>query len=203
MSKGNNWQGDVSVFSYDIVGFTKFDQSGQVRAKEFTDDILTKAIDGLGISVEQKSWADTGDGGFLLISGDARQALRVLEKYVRLITEANKDRLPERRVRLRYALHYGMVHRGGAGKGQHLIGDAINNCARLLAGMRKEHVGQVVASGDYRNKVLAFGTVPEELFTRLKDITDKHGGSHEVWNVRQSPGYGIDVPPEDLHGSPR
>jgi hypothetical protein len=96
-----------------------------------------------------------------------------------------------------------LVHREGHGDGQRLVGDAINNCARLLAGMRKERIGQAVASGAYRERALAFGTVYSDLFTRLKDVTDKHGKSHEVWNVRQTPGFGIEVPPEEIYDRPR
>jgi hypothetical protein len=199
----SDWQGDVSVFAFDIVGFTRFDLQGQLRAKRLTDDVLDQALEELGISVAQRSWADAGDGGYLLINGDSRQALKVLERFVFLIKAANDDRIPERRVQLRYALHHGLVHREGNGDGQRLVGDAINNYARLLAGMRKEHIGQVVASGAYRERALAFGTISSDLFTRLKDIVDKHADSHEVWNVRQTPGFGIEVPPEELYNHPQ
>jgi hypothetical protein len=159
----SDWQCDVSVFAFDIVGFTRFDSQGQLRAKSLTDNVLTRVLDELGIRAEQRGWADAGDGGYLLISGDSRDALRILNRFVFRITAENADRIPERRVQLRYALHHGLVHSQGEGEARRLVGDAINNCARLLAGMRKEHVGQAVASGAYRERALAFGTVSSDL----------------------------------------
>jgi hypothetical protein len=193
---GDDWQGDVAVFAFDIAGFTRFDHAAQLAAKELTERVLQRAAREAGVSVEEQSWwADAGDGGYLLIAGDPRQALRVLERFVTLIERENARLVEDARVRLRYALHYGLVHRSGTGAGQRLVGDAINNCARLLSGIAKDNTGQVVASGVYRDRVLAFGRVNAGLFTRLPDIVDKHGKRHEVWNVCQQPGFGLPPPP--------
>jgi hypothetical protein len=148
-------------------------------------------------SPEWTSWADAGDGGYLLMGGDPRKALEVLEAFVGLIDGDNRTRLPEYRIECRYALNYGPVFSEN-GK---LTGDAINDCARLLDGMKKytEPTGRVVASGAYKSKVLEFAQVLEGLFSRLADIEDKRGKAHEVWNVRKLPGYGREPAPEDLY----
>jgi hypothetical protein len=198
-----DWQGEVSVFAFDIVGYSQRDNAGQLAIKSTTEDVLAKA-GSRAADIKDRgwtAWADAGDGGYLLISGDPRQALGVLEEFVRLIDGKNSRRLPEWRIELRYALNYGPVYGDGQGDARKLVGDAINDCARLLDGMKqyRDPIGRVVASGSYRKRVLAFGQVADALFTRLRDITDKHGNSHEVWNLYKHPGYGRDAAPGDLH----
>ena len=146
---------------------------------------------------EWTDWADAGDGGYLLMGGDPRKALEVLEAFVGQIERHNKRSVPEYQIELRYALNYGPVY----SENDRLTGNAINDCARLLDGMKRytQPTGRVVASGAYKSKALEFGQVREGLFTRLADIEDKHGNAHEVWNVRKLPGYGREPAPEDLH----
>jgi len=194
-----SWQGDVSVFAFDIVGYSKLTDEDQVEFKGTTEDCLEKASRKAEKIREQEwtSWADAGDGGYLLMGGDPRKALEVLEAFVGLIERHNNKSLPKYRVELRYALNYGPVY----SENGRLTGSAINDCARLLDGMTryKESTGRVVASGAYKAKVLEFGQVLEGLFSRLADIKDKHDNAHEVWNVRKLPGYGREPAPEDLH----
>ena len=190
----DDWQGDVSVFGFDVVGFTQqFDQARQVATKELTNRILQQAAREAGVVEQHSWWVDAGDGGYQLIRGDSRQALRILEKFVTLMDNENRFRAPHAQVHLRYALNYGPVHRSGAGAAQCLIGDAINDCARLLSGIAKGNIGQVVASASFKDQVLRFGRVHPGLFTRLPDVVDKHDKAHEVWNVCQQPGYGVPV----------
>jgi len=194
-----SWQGDVSVFAFDIVGYSKRSDADQLDVKSTTEDCLERA----GTKAEQirqrewTSWADAGDGGYLLMGGDPRKALEVLEEFVGLIDRHYKRSLPEYRIELRYALNYGPVF----SEHDRLTGSAINDCARLLDGMKQYTMptGRVVASGAYKNKVLEFGQVLEGLFTRLRDIEDKHARRHEVWNVRKLPGYGREPALEDLY----
>lgn len=194
-----SWQGDVSVFAFDVVDYSKRLNADQLDIKSTTEDCLKKA----GVKAEQirnqewTNWADAGDGGYLLMGGDPRKALEVLEAFVALIERHNKRSLPEYQIELRYALNYGPVY----SENGRLTGNAINDCARLLDGMKKytQPTGRVVASGAYKTKVLEFGQVLEGLFTQLSDIADKHGNAHEVWNVRKLPGFGREPAPEDLH----
>jgi hypothetical protein len=194
-----SWQGDVSVFAFDVVGYSARSNADQLKIARTTQECLEKAGD-KAEEIRQRewtSWADAGDGGYLLMSGDPRKALEVLEAFVGLIESDNLTRLAQYHIELRYALNYGSVYRENG----RLTGNAINDCARLLDGMKKytEPTGRVVASGSYKSKVLEFGQVPEGLFARLADIEDKRKQAHEVWNVRKLPGYGREPAPEDLH----
>lgn len=194
-----SWQGDVAVFAFDVVDYTARESEHQLEVKHTTEDCLKKA----GAKAEQirqpewTSWADAGDGGYLLMGGDPRKALEVLEAFVDLIERHNRKSIPEYQIKLRYALNYGPLY----SENDRLTGNAINDCARLLGGMGKyaQSTGRVVASGAFKSKVREFGQVPERLFIRLADIEDKHGNNHEVWNVYQHPGFGREPAPEDRH----
>ena len=78
-----SWQGDVSVFALDIVGYSNRSNADQLDIKSTTEDCLERA----GTKAEQirqrewTSWADAGDGGYLLMGGDPRKALEVLEEF--------------------------------------------------------------------------------------------------------------------------
>ena len=199
---GPDWQGDVAVFAFDVVGYSPQRPREQLAIRQLTDRLRDEAVRAAGVSIEgRKAWSDAGDGGYLSISGDPRQALRVLEHFVRELEAENERRLPNHRVALRYALHYGSVSISGEVEPRLVIGNAINDCERLLAGMRKNLLGQVVASATFVDKVEAFGPVGVR-FEPLQPIVDKHGNEHSVFNVRKDPGFGIEVPPED-HLDPR
>ena len=191
-----NFQGNVAVFGYDIIGFTGPNQADQVDAKALTDRVLEAAKKAASLSPDQVDYQDAGDGGYLIIKTDARRALDVLEAFVRGMEGENKKLQEQYRVSNRYAIHYDTISIDGEGANRRYLGDAINICARLLSGMRKDYREQAVCSGAYRSHVLTFGSIDERLFTRLKDIVDKHGKHHEVWNLYKSPGYGIPVAKE-------
>ena len=190
----NSWQDNVAVFAYDIVGFASFDQAGQRDAKALTDRVLEAATKDARLGADQTYYQDAGDGGYLMITTDARKALDVLEAFFTGMAQENQMLQEEYRVKNRYALHYDTIIVEGAAGDRRFLGDAINNCARLLTGMSRDYLEQAVCSGAYRRHVLTFGKVDEQLFTRLLDIVDGHGNHHEVWNLHKSPGFGIPVP---------
>jgi len=199
----HDWQGHVAVFAYDIIGFTRLDQARQRDAKALTDRVLEAAKRKAGLAADQSFYQDAGDGGYLMITADARKAVDVLEAFCTGLAQEYRMLQEDYRVQNRYAVHYDTIIVEGEETNRRFLGDAINNCARLLSGMRKDVTEQAVCSGAYRDHVLTFGTVDERLFTRLRDIVDKHGNRHEVWKLHKSPGYGIAAPTEDLYVSPR
>ena len=52
----------------------------------------------------------------------------------------------------------------------------------------------MIASDVYRAQVLTFGSIDQRLFQPLPDLVDGQGRSHRVFNVRQIPGFGIELP---------
>lgn len=199
----SSWQGDVAVFAFDIVGYGKRSNADQLDVKNTTEDALKKAS-AKATEIRAQgwtAWADAGDGGYLLLSGDPRQALEVLEAFVGEIERYNKKARPEWQIDLRYALNYGPAYSKADDGSTKLVGNAINDCARLLDGMKRYQnpTGRVVASGAYKVKALQFGQLPDGLVQRLHDIEDKHGDHHEVWNARKLPGFGLEPAPQDLH----
>lgn len=193
------FQGDVAVFGFDVVNFTKDrNQQNMLRIRRRTGRILGDAIKAANVSSEGKrAWSDAGDGGYLCISGDPRQVLSVLEHFVGQLESDNETMMHEHRVALRYALHYDSISISGEGEERQIVGNAINVCARLLSQMNREYRGQVVASAAFVKKVQEFGPVGA-LFEQLIPFVDKHEKRHEVYNVRRDPGFGIKVPTEDL-----
>jgi len=185
---GEDWEGDVSVFAYVIEGFASRTQTEQLDARRLIGGILSDTIDALGIAVEHQSWTSFG---YVLISGDHLQPLRLLEKCAFQLMRSNETRGAP--LRLRYALHHGEIHLQGEGEACQATGHVLDICAQILSAARAD---QVIATGRYRSKALAFGTIAMGLFTRFEDIVDDNGAIHEVWNVHQDPGFGIAARPQ-------
>ena len=184
------WAGRAYVFAYDIVGYARRAHHGQQQAVELTANARQAAT--AALSGATTVWCDAGDGGYLLIHSDVRAPLNALEAFAASVAAQNAVRLEEFRVALRYALDVGPVQisEGRDGERQ-VVGDAINNCARLLSGMPKENLGQVVVSGTYRDELVGFYPGDAANFTLLADIIDKHGGRHVVWNLWKPPHVGM------------
>ena len=185
----DDWQGEVGAFSYEIIGYGDLEPKKQRHAMELADKTLRDVAQPIEQGDGKPFFVPSfGGRGALLISGDYRHPLRVLEQFVERITETNQRSAAEYRLALRYALHHGAFCHGA-----HRLGAALEHCQRIF-----EHSdardGQVIASDAYRAKVLAFGSIPEGLFQPLASLVDGQGRSHRVFNVRQNPGFGIDPP---------
>lgn len=187
-----DWQGLAYVLAYDIVGYTQRDHATQLRAVELTKRVRHESVRKLQDT--KAIWVDAGDGGYLLLRDDVRLPLQALEHFLAHIRQENQVAREEFQVELRYILHEGDVHVKGEGEERTVTGDAINVCARILAGMDRANAGQVLASGRYRDHVVKLSPENADFFTRLPDIIDKHGIRHIIWNVYRQPGFGISVP---------
>lgn len=190
---------DYTVVGVDVVGYTNNTLEHQTNIQLRLDGFLHESC--LEISVNPY-WIDLGDGGFFMLNGAPTAALDLIQAATRRIYNDNKDRLDDKKIDVRFACHVGQVMVVDGKLGKKYIGDAINNCARLMAGMSKKYKNQVVCSGDFRRKIIAFGGAPIVNLTRLPDTTDKHGRSHEVWNMQKAPGFGILPETMDFHENP-
>ena len=197
-----NWAGRAHVFGYDIVAYSTRDHHAQKSVVALTSAARSQAK--AATADPDPVWCDAGDGGYLIIRGDVRSPMRALDAFVSSVAAQNLVRDPRYRVALRYAIHVGPVEIFEENGDRQVVGDAVNECARLLAGIPKANVGQVVASGGYRDELVMFDPMQAPLFAKLPDTVDKHGRSHPAWNVRKAPIYGIDpeaAPDESAGGS--
>lgn len=190
-----------SVLAFDIVDYSERTPQAQKRAQQLCARVLAVATRDRQISILAEHWLDAGDGGYLILQGDIRGALYVAENFARLLAVENADLAESARVDLRYAMDIGMVERWTDDRGTRTAGDVINDCARLLSGMNRTHKGQAVTSGRYRDALVNQAGVDAALFTRLKDIIDKHGGVHPAWNVRRLPGFGVEPSPDGFYAN--
>ena len=137
------------------------------------------------VGLDRISWRtqQAGDGELAILPTDAREP-RVIGRLVpeldRLLRRYNADRLPEARVRLRVALHQGMVHLDGANG---FPGSAAVEVCRLcdadqlkhaLAAFPNAGVALIVSDGIYRDVVVEY---PEELRPeRFRRVEVRHPG---------------------------
>ena len=190
---------DGPIVALDIFEYSRREEREQVDAQRLVDRILSESCAAIGASILGADWVDAGDGGFLLIQGDLRAGLHVLEAFVGRLADENRRRAEQFRVHLRFALHYGTVRLWDGRQGHNAAANALNESARLLAGMASANIGQIVCSGIYRQQLVTIGDKDPTIFARLRDTVDKHGNRHEVWNVHRAPSLGIDPPSECRH----
>jgi hypothetical protein len=182
---------DGSILAYDIADYSLRTIDRQKKAQTLCNRVRLNSLAAVGPSVSSVEWLDAGDGGYLLLQGDVRSALHVVKAFVVELAEENSQLSADYQVHVRYAMHCGLVRVEDSDSGIRCAGDAINETARLLSSMSRAYRGQVVCSGKYRSRLVDQAGEPEALFVRLEDTIDKHGLSHEVWNVRQEPGFGV------------
>jgi len=150
-------------------------------------------------------WIDAGDGGYALFRHADLHVLEFLKEFYRRLNRENQDIGNENaKLFVRAAMHKEDVivwDNEMAGKEvRRFTGHAINNCARLMSGMIKDHAAQVVSSRPVLDSIMQIdrNVAP----TRLKDIIDKHGNKHEVWNLRIDPILGVNPIAKELHADP-
>ena len=128
---------DGPIVALDIFEYSRREEREQVDAQRLVDRILSESCAAIGASILGADWVDAGDGGFLLIQGDLRAGLHVLEAFVGRLADENRRRAEQFRVHLRFALHYGTVRLWDGRQGHNAAANALNESARLLAGMAR------------------------------------------------------------------
>jgi hypothetical protein len=166
------------VMAADMERYSRRGNLLQVEAQQAFQDILRKAAEASGFDRTVWTKQPAGDGEVAILPTDAREPVvlaRLVPEIDRLLRGYNRSRLPVAKVRLRIALHQGLVHLDGANG---FPGNAvIDTCRMLDAGPLKRAlkafpgagVALIVSEDLYRDVVSEHyeGLRPER-FTRVE-----------------------------------
>lgn len=118
-----------SLFAVDIEGYSRRDNQSQAELRKKLREVCDEAFSRARLAPEDRQ--DQGDAFLFLFQPDVSKALLVSD-LVREIGTAlrlsNRNWLPEARMRLRVAAHYGEVHLDGTG----YAGESVVAVMRLL-----------------------------------------------------------------------
>jgi hypothetical protein len=190
---------DLVIVGIDIAQYSLKPLAKQKAAQMAIDHALSDAIRNCGFgNREKREWLDGGDGGYALFGwSSGREVLDVIKEFTEAVRRSNDDVPDLVKVSVRVALHRGKVLCWKASDRQkRFTSDAINECARFLAGMARDP-GRIVCSRAFLDHISGISEVATA--TRLHDVVDKHGIPHEIFNLHVSPGLGLLPDPHDLH----
>jgi hypothetical protein len=157
------------LISVDMERYSRRNNTQQYEAQEAFQRLLRQAATTVGL--DRVSWKtqQAGDGELAILPADTREP-RVIGRFVpelnRVTRAYNSSRLPVARVRLRVAVHQGLVHLDGAnGYPGTSVVDVCRLCdaaplKRALAAFPDAGVALIVSDGIYRDVVSNY---PEEL----------------------------------------
>ena len=195
---------EVIVLGLDIIKYSEKSLLQQKLAQEKVDHCFNGAVKQAKPADDSPMpyWVDAGDGGFALFKWAEADVLAVLIEFYKRIARENDGKTEDKtKVLVRSAMHKEYVLAWDteiAGRPiNKFTGHAINNCARLMAGMIKDHQSQVICSRPTLDALMSMDMTVSP--TRLKDTTDKHGHMHEVWNLRILPFLGVDPVSKELY----
>ncbi|MGC5054250.1 hypothetical protein ACLQ2S_22675 [Micromonospora sp. DT48] len=153
----------------DMERYSRRTNHQQYEAQHDFHRLLREAADAVGMDRVGWTTQQSGDGELAILPRDVSEA-RVIGRFVpeldRLLRRYNVSRLPAARIRLRVAVHQGMVHLDGANgfPGQAVV--AVSRLCdaqpvrRALAAFPDAGVALVVSADIYRDVVTEY---PEEL----------------------------------------
>ncbi|HXH31860.1 MAG TPA: hypothetical protein VNJ01_13700 [Bacteriovoracaceae bacterium] len=186
------------VIGIDVMSYSQKELPDQVHAQNLLDRTLSSALK-KSPSVRLRKWIDGGDGGYLLLSGDAKDITTLIELFLTELATENRVLQDDNRAFVRCAIHHDLIDCRNGELGEKFTGNAINVCARLLNGMPRT-ANQVVCSAKFRELLTAFNDHVESI-TRLRDVVDKHGNSHAMYNLKRNR-LGVDPSPLEVHPDP-
>lgn len=198
----SNNQAEMTILGIDVASYSDQPLIDQKNAQEIVDRSIFDAYEKKWPSANiPPVWIDAGDGGYLLLSGHEMSVLELLQEIQSLVDYETRNWADGKGIYLRYAIHKDLVLQWNGKLGQKYTGNSINICARLLSGMIRTNFGQVVCSKQYASSIDSFGNNSVNI-RRLRDISDKHGNQHSVFNLLRSPGFGIEPQKSELHDDP-
>ena len=197
---------DYIVLGLDIIKYSEKKLRQQMLAQQKIDRCFNDALKNkCPHESPMPHWIDAGDGGFALFKWAEMEIFEFLKEFYTRLDRENEDFTEnDKKVLVRSAIYKDQVivwESSIAGRDvKKFTGHAINNCARLMAGMLKDHDRQVVCSRPVLDAIMAIDRAASA--TRLKDITDKHGHKHEVWNLLVDPILGVKPIERELYPEP-
>ncbi|MEV4507464.1 hypothetical protein AB0K00_00700 [Dactylosporangium sp. NPDC049525] len=120
------------LVAVDMERYSPRDNLRQFRAQQLFREVMVEAVASIGL--ERDSWTtqQSGDGELAILPADTSEPT-VVADFVpaldRILREHNRSLLPEAKVRLRVAIHQGLVHLTGANG---FPGEAVVEVSRLL-----------------------------------------------------------------------
>lgn len=196
---------DYVVLGLDIIKYSQKTLLLQKLAQERVDRCLDEALnETLPEGSPMPHWIDAGDGGYALFQWAELEVLELLKEFYKRIHRENNDASEASKIHVRAAIHKDKVvvwdTKIGGRQIKKFTGHAINNCARLMAGMIKDHTQQVVCSRPVLDALMMMDQNVSA--TRLRDVVDKHGNPHEVWNIKIVPVLGTIPIDKELFAEP-
>jgi hypothetical protein len=120
------------LVAVDIERYSPRDNLRQYQAQQLFRNIMAEAVASVGLERERWITQQSGDGELAILPADTSE-LTVVADFVpaldRILREHNRSLLPEAKVRLRVAVHQGLVHLHGANG---FPGEAVVEVCRLL-----------------------------------------------------------------------
>ncbi|WP_146618633.1 hypothetical protein [Rhodoplanes elegans] len=174
---------DYYVIGIDVMSYSQKRLEEQVHAQDLLDRTLATSLKQFSLLPNQ-IWIDGGDGGYLLLTGEVKHIMNFLEHFFMSLGRENNKLKEENRAPVRCAIHYDSIDIRQGELGPKYTGNAINVCSRLLSGMNRTP-NQVVCSANFRVHLTKFNDHLETI-TRLKDIVDKHGNHHPMYNLKRN-----------------
>lgn len=108
------------------------DNLRQYRAQQLFREVMAEAVANIGLDRESWTTQQSGDGELAILPAETSE-LTVVADFVpaldRILRDHNRSLLPEAKVRLRVAIHQGLVHLTGANG---FPGEAVVEVSRLL-----------------------------------------------------------------------
>ncbi|MDG6100898.1 hypothetical protein Daura_01810 [Dactylosporangium aurantiacum] len=120
------------LVAVDMERYSPRDNLRQYQAQHLFREVMAEAVAGIGLDRDSWTTQQSGDGELAILPADASE-LTVVADFVpaldRVLRERNRNLLPEAKVRLRVAIHQGLVHLTGANG---FPGEAVVEVSRLL-----------------------------------------------------------------------
>ncbi|MET7420413.1 hypothetical protein [Dactylosporangium sp. NPDC005555] len=120
------------LVAVDMERYSPRDNLRQYRAQQLFREVMNEAVTSVGLDRARWTTQQSGDGELAILPEDTSE-LTVVADFVpaldRILREHNRSLLPEAKVRLRVAIHQGLVHLTGANG---FPGEAVVEVSRLL-----------------------------------------------------------------------
>lgn len=119
------------VVSVDMQSYSHRDNIAQYQAQQIFHDVIAAAVCEVGLDRSAWTTQQGGDSELAILPSDISEPAvlgRLAPRLDRMLRDVNRNLLPAAKVRLRMAVHEGLVHLDGANG---YPGDAVNVVSRL------------------------------------------------------------------------